>query len=249
MIRVLDNEDFKISDDDVILELDGVIRVDECPYFKGNKAITHWIVNFSSKNIDAQLYDKYLSSGYRRTGNYLYKNICPHCKKCIPIRIKVDDFCHSKSHKKILKRNLNVKINKEKNKFTLEKYSLFSKYLLERHKVEDISYKEFEVCYCTSIVNTYDFVYRVLNKIVAVGILDISLNCISSVYFYYNFDYRKFSIGYFSMLKEIEYCLIENKKYYYLGYYLKDYAGMDYKVQLKPHQLYIDNEWIDGDLI
>lgn len=247
MVKELENNKFQISDEDIVLDLDGVIRVDECPYFKGKKALTHWIVNFSSEKISGELFDKYLAKGYRRTGNYLYKNICPHCKKCVPIRVKVDDFIPTKSHKKIFKKNIDIEILKEKNGFSLEKYSLFNKYLIERHQTDSVTHSEFEICYCTSITDTYDFIYRISSKIIGVGILDISSESVSTVYYYYDCEYKKLSPGYFSMLKEIEYCSLKNKSYYYLGYYLEDYAGMDYKVQLKPHQLYVDNEWINGD--
>ena len=45
-----------------------------------------------------------------------------------------------------------------------------------------------------------------LQKLVAVGVLDVLPSGVSSVYFFYDPDYKHLSLGKFSALKEIEFC-------------------------------------------
>jgi len=90
---------------------------------------------------------------------------------------------------------------------------------------------------------TYDLVHKINGKIVAVGIIDIMPQSISSVYMYYDTDYSFLNIGVFTAIKEIEYTLFlqknlsNNLKYYIMGFYIYDCQKMKYKGEYFPSEI------------
>ncbi|MCS7204088.1 MAG: arginyltransferase [Leptospiraceae bacterium] len=74
-------------------------------------------------------------------------------------------------------------------------------------------------------------------ELIGFGIFDIVDDAWSSVYFCYDPDYRKWSIGTFSVLLEIEIAKSMGLSYYYIGYYIKDSKKMSYKNQFQPYEI------------
>ena len=84
---------------------------------------------------------------------------------------------------------------------------------------------------------SYHQQYRIDNKLIAVGVIDILPSCVSSVYFYYDPDYSFLSLGIYSALKEIEWVKnislkLPNLHYYYMGFYIHSCVKMRYKGQV-----------------
>lgn len=77
---------------------------------------------------------------------------------------------------------------------------------------------------------------------IAVGVIDILPECVSSVYFYYDPDYSFLSLGTYASLREIalvrelakECSTLTN---YYLGFYIPTCPKMRYKANVKPSYL------------
>lgn len=60
--------------------------------------------------------------------------------------------------------------------------------------------------------------------------IDVLPNSVSSVYFFYDPLYRKYSLGVYGVLKELDYMKsMKNLKYYYLGFYIQDSPKLIYK--------------------
>ncbi|XP_071505523.1 arginyl-tRNA--protein transferase 1-like [Diadema antillarum] len=84
--------------------------------------------------------------------------------------------------------------------------------------------------------------YVLDGKIIAVGVVDILPTCLSSVYFYYDPDYRFLSLGTFSALREIAFTRLlqvtaPSIEYYYMGFYVHSCRKMRYKGQYYPSYL------------
>lgn len=81
--------------------------------------------------------------------------------------------------------------------------------------------------------------YRLDGKLIAVAVLDVLPHCVSSVYFYYDPDYKFLSLGTYSALREIALTRELNKKcqqieYYYMGFYIQNCIKMKYKGHFDP---------------
>ncbi|MCJ8730871.1 hypothetical protein PDJAM_G00189480 [Pangasius djambal] len=84
--------------------------------------------------------------------------------------------------------------------------------------------------------------YWLDGRIIAVGVIDILPNCVSSVYLYYHPDFTFLSLGSYSALREIAFMRQLQKQspklcYYYLGFYIHSCPKMRYKGQYQPADL------------
>lgn len=144
----------------------------------------------------------------------------------------------------------------EKASFTEEKYQLYKKYQVTVHgdKEEELSEKGFTRFLIESTLadnrksfssssgfefGTYHQLYRIrdTNALIAVGVIDILPSGLSSVYCFYDEDYRDLVLGKYTALKEIEFCQKHGFQYYYMGFYIHSCVKMRYKGEYKPSEL------------
>ncbi|XP_022242389.1 arginyl-tRNA--protein transferase 1-like isoform X3 [Limulus polyphemus] len=81
--------------------------------------------------------------------------------------------------------------------------------------------------------------YWLDGKLIAVGVLDILVSCVSSVYFFYDPDYSFLSLGTYAALREIAFCRELHReapgiRYYYMGFYIHSCPKMKYKGNYYP---------------
>ncbi|KAL5375461.1 hypothetical protein DPSP01_011161 [Paraphaeosphaeria sporulosa] len=150
----------------------------------------------------------------------------------------------------------------EEDKFTKEKYELFSNYQQHVHheKPSEISQSGFKRFLCesplqrrTAQVNgkmqqlgSYHQCYRLDGRLVAMGVLDLLPHCVSGVYFLYHSDFEKWSFGKLSALREATLALEGGYQYYYMGYYIHSCVKMRYKGEYRP-QYVLDPESLTWD--
>uniref|UniRef100_A0A8I5TD12 Arginyl-tRNA--protein transferase 1 n=1 Tax=Pongo abelii TaxID=9601 RepID=A0A8I5TD12_PONAB len=123
-----------------------------------------------------------------------------------------------------------------------QSFSLYVKYQVAIHQDPPDECGKTEVlltvvffCVCASQ-------YWLDGKIIAVGVIDILPNCVSSVYLYYDPDYSFLSLGVYSALREIAFTRQLHEKtsqlsYYYMGFYIHSCPKMKYKGQYRPSDL------------
>ena len=95
--------------------------------------------------------------------------------------------------------------------------------------------------YYNSFVSGHnDFGYEVLyfdeDRLIAVDLIDILEDGISSIYFYYDPEYAKYSLGKLSLLYQIKFAKQSAKKWIYLGYYVSECPSLAYKSEYKPYK-------------
>ncbi|KAL1978644.1 hypothetical protein VTN31DRAFT_1503 [Thermomyces dupontii] len=155
----------------------------------------------------------------------------------------------------------------EPDSISQRKFEVFQKYQKAIHK-EDLDKwkdKDFKRFLCSGLkrnkpksgekkLGSYHQCYRLDGRLIAVGVLDLMPNGVSSVYLYYDPEYEGWELGKISALFEIALALNEDYKYYYMGYYIHSCPKMRYKAAFRP-QYVLDPEspgrWdpLDGELI
>lgn len=145
--------------------------------------------------------------------------------------------------------------------FTEEKYRLFAKYQEHVHNDFDHNRKSFKRFLCDSPfsketiegtreeweqLNNWKHLkegdrlkrlgpvhegYYFEGKLIALAVTDILPTGLSSVYFIWDPEYYKWSLGKLSALRELSFVRKANLKYYYMGYYLDDCPKMNYKAK------------------
>lgn len=98
--------------------------------------------------------------------------------------------------------------------------------------------------------------YRLEGKLIAVGVLDILPNCVSSVYVFYDPEYNDWQLGKATALQEIALTkrlgrseAMREIQHYYMGFYIHTCQKMKYKAEYRPGQLLdcSNNSWCKLD--
>ncbi len=211
---------------------------DNCSYLKENIQKTHYKV---IDNCEDQECQDYIERGYRRFGKMYFRPICETCHECQSIKIDVENFTFSKSMRRIMNKGANIKVYIQHPSLTQSHLELFKKYHLHMKDKKKWEYQEVtSQSYYNSFVNGHnDFGYEVLyydsNKLIGVDLVDMLKDGVSSIYFYYDPDYKQYSLGKLSLYNQIKFAQKSAKKWIYLGYYVQECASLAYKSEYKPY--------------
>ncbi len=209
----------------------------------------HYSVNIfadPSKNISTQTYSWLIDYGFRRNGSHLYRPQCPECCACVPTRVCIDEFKPNRSQKRTLKYNQDLELRKVENKFQQEHFDLYIKYLNRRHSDGPMSqstqedYEEF-ILGTWSETNLLEF--RLDNRLISVTVFDTLPQGLSAVYTFYDSELEKRGLGTLAILQLIQYTKELKLPYLYLGYWIEASQKMNYKVNFKPVEGYINKHW------
>jgi arginine-tRNA-protein transferase len=224
-----------------------ILESSPCPYFEDGRTATSEFVLPDSEW--AQNFHTYLSQGYRRFGNILYRNVCKSCTACMPLRLLPDRFRASKSQKRTLRRNRDIRVKiQSPPDITPEKLDLFVKYQRSKHAVkeqEPPDYATHITCSHYGYIRTIEMKYYLGNRLIGVGIVDEGYDSLSSNYFYYDTDFLERRPGIFSLLEEISLARHMGKRFFYLGFYIEENPKMSYKKFFRPNQFLEQGTWKD----
>lgn len=140
-------------------------------------------------------------------------------------------------------------VNLEADTFTTEKFDVFLRYQMKIHKEDDSrwSHASFKRFLCSGLnrktvrtdgktqkLGSYHQCYRLDDKLIAVGVLDLLPHAVSSVYLFYDPDFEQFEFGKLSAMREIALAMENHHKYYYMGFYIHTCIKMRYKATFQP---------------
>jgi len=207
----------------------------ECAYLPG---LTARVEGFQVDRIDPELYHALMDRGFRRSGCLVFRPVCPACRECVPLRVPVEVFRPTRSQRRVLRRNRDLRVTVGAPKLTDRKHRMYAAYLDDQHDgTMSRSRRALSDFLYDSPVNTLEFCYRLKNRLVAVSIADRSRAALSSVYVFFDPRFRRRSLGTFSALWEIDFCRRAGTAFYYLGYYVAGSARMNYKARFRPCEI------------
>jgi len=212
----------------------------DCAYIPGNKVrMNYKYVSRASKTFATAV----IARGWRRFGKYFFHPICNGCNECKSVRIDVQSFKPSKSQRKAINRNKETKIIVQKPTMTDAHIYLYNKYHAYKHQKDDwthrnISQREY---YENFVDGAHDFgkevLYVVDGHLVGVDLIDILDDGISSIYFYYDPDFPRHSLGTYSLIYQINLAKALKLPYVYLGYWVEGCKAFAYKPNFKPQDI------------
>ena len=227
---------------------------DKCSYLQNKEQVTHYkIISECSSKYCQELIER----GYRRFGQMYFRPICSTCDECKSIKIDTQNYKFSKSDRRVLKKASDIKSYIQRPIISKTHLELFDKYHLYMKDKKGWEHNGTNAqSYYSSFVDAYnDFGYEVLyyhnDKLIGVDLIDILEDGISSIYFYYDPDFMNYSLGKLSLLNQIMFAQNSNKKWIYLGYYVKDCSSLSYKSEYKPYltlqgrpNIFEESKWI-----
>lgn len=185
------------------------------------------------------------ASGFRRNNNILYKQSCPNCQKCVSVRIPVASFRPNKSERRVLKKNDMIEIS-DNTSIHKEEYQLFIRYQKNRHQESEMlsmQFEDYKTMINTNTVQSNQLKIKQNDKTIGIMLYDETLDAYSAVYSFYDPDLEKQSLGKFLILKLIEKAQENNKRFIYLGYWIKECQKMSYKSLFSPLEKLTQSGW------
>jgi arginine-tRNA-protein transferase len=212
-----------------------------CPYLPGRLSRIEF---FEAESFPEDCYEALLAGGFRRSGKIFYRTICPGCAECRQMRIPVDRFEPSGSQARAARKNKDLSVTLVPAVFRKDVFDLYRRYSLFKHGKKE-SEKTFRDFLCESPLDTRLTLYHAADTLLAAGWVDVLPGGLSSVYFAFEPEEARRSLGVFSVVKEIELSKHMGLGFYYMGFVVDASAKMSYKAAYLPHQRLCAGRWVN----
>lgn len=213
---------------------------ESCAYLDDRQQRTHYKI---IDNCSQEYCESLIERGWRRFGNMFFRPVCSDCNACESFRIDTKNYQFTKSQRRILRKNAQTRVVVQRPQVTTTHLELFEKYHLHMRDKRDWSHESTDARhYYVSFVHGhgnfgYELLYYIDDKLVGVDLVDLLPNGISSIYFYYDPDYEKYSLGTYSMLHQIQIAQDHGLDWIYMGYYVEGCQSLEYKSRYKPYEV------------
>ena len=202
-----------------------------CPYVPG-RAERKLIVELGGRG-GAAFYDDLSRAGFRRSHRFAYRPACGGCASCVPVRIAVERFHHTRSTGRVRNANKDICGRLVAARATPEQFRLFSAYQRIRHGDSDMAsmrYGDYRGMVEDTPVRTALAEFRnVCGNLVAASLIDLLDDGVSAVYSFYDPHQARRSLGIWCVLWLVEECRRRGQPFVYLGYWIADSPKMAYK--------------------
>jgi leucyl-tRNA---protein transferase len=197
---------------------------------------------------DANLLHEQLSlAGFRRSHGIAYAPACSGCDACKAVRVLAPLFRPSRSQRRVLNRNRDLRVEIGEPVATQEQYQLFSAYQKGRHGDGDMSkmdYFDYQGLIEDTSVDTALIEFRDADdQLVAACLTDHMANGLSAVYSFFDPALENRSLGTHMILWMIDKARQRGLEYVYLGFWINGCTKMDYKARFQPLETRTKDGW------
>lgn len=217
----------------------------DCSYLSDREARTLFVD--PSAPIDPETYRRLSAAGFRRSGENLYRPHCDTCQACQPSRVPVRLFKPRRRHRRVTRRNTDLRWQIEPAIFSEQHFLLYARYLASRHAdgsmhpADETQFRSFLLCDWAQS----SFLCGYLdNQLISVGVTDHILEGLSAIYTYYDPDHAERGLGVLSVLRQIQWAQELDLPYLYLGYAIADAQKMRYKFDYQPLEVLRNGQWL-----
>ena len=221
----------------------GITQQFDCNYLPDHKE--QLLVCVESPAILKHVFSDLTESGFRRSGEQIYRPQCLQCNQCQSIRVLARAFTISKSQKRVLLKNKDLQI-KVSNENKPDYYSLYEKYVNNVHSdgsmfpASQAQYYGFINCEWQYPI----FIEALLDgELIGVAVTDKLKHGYSALYTFFEPSMSKRSLGIFFILQQIQLTADQGLPYLYLGYQVDACKKMNYKQNFYPHERFFEDKW------
>lgn len=215
-----------------------------CSYLDNRFATTLFVDPHAQ--VDNATFSTLAQLGFRRSGEHLYRPHCAGCRECIAVRIPVGDFRPSRSQRRNLKKNQDLRIEWVAAGFEPAHFELYRRYMRARHPGSSMDSPDPTNYQCmlrsawseSRIMEMYQD-----DELVGAAITDQMSDGLSAVYTFFDPKLNDRGLGVFSILKQVEAARHVGRSYVYLGYWIRDCDKMAYKQRYRPLEYFNGQSW------
>ncbi len=231
------------------IESSDIVIIDEtepCPYL--DNRIARMPLRMPVGKVTPLDADSRLAEGHRRTGEFIYQTNCPSCNACEAIRLDCNEFSFSRNHRRVVSRG-DRRFEQRIGPLLANqpRVELFNKHRRGRglsKRNTEIDVEEYSWGFVRSCFDSFEITYWLDDELVCLAVCDQGHKSLSAVYSFYDPEFQHDSLGTYSILKQIEFCLENKLRFLYLGYYVENSPHMQYKSRFAPNERLIDGEWV-----
>jgi leucyl-tRNA---protein transferase len=189
---------------------------------------------FFADSITREQVDLLLADAWRHFGTYFFRYSLgiyeEEIRRVEPLRIRLRDFYLSKSQRRVLKRNEDLRTEIRPIEITPESEALFHRHKERFKSGIPISIYDFLSEEPATVPSDGSEIAVYLEgRLVAVSYFDEGLRSTSGIYACFDPDLSHRRLGVYTMLKEIEYSIETARNYYYPGFAYEGESFYDYK--------------------
>ncbi len=188
--------------------------------------------------------DDYLAKGWFRMGQMIFTCHYIFFKGQVytPVWIRLDltNYTFRKGLRKLLRKNgSQFSIVTRKARFDAEKEALYQKHRTRFEGYVSGTLKESLLDkHSDNIYDTMETLVYDGDRLVALSFFDLGDESMASIMGLFDPDYHKHSLGFYTMLLEIEFGIRTKRKFYYPGYVVEGYDAFDYKLRIGETDFY-----------
>lgn len=214
-----------------------------CHYLPDRAASELWVD--PNQPVSTPLYGILAAQGFRRSGDYLYRPHCSDCQACIPVRIDCAQFRPSRSQRRCLQRNHDLRLTITDTP-QADFLPLYRNYIHTRHAggaMDDPKQENPLEFLASQWCHTQYYAFRHHDTLLAVSTVDVLPDGLSAVYTFFDPDHAQRGLGNLAILRLIEIAQQSGLPWVYLGYWIAQCQKMSYKNRFHPMQYYLNNNW------
>lgn len=196
------------------------------------------------RQLSGQRYDQYLASGWFRGSVMLYKMdlliMDEQLWSVVNIRLKLAEFALRKSQRKCIRKvEDRFEVRMQPARVDAQRERLYQLHK-DRFKgfVHSTLGEYLHAGFNRTVFNTMEVAVYEGDRLMAVSFFDLGHQAMASLLALYDPEFKQYSLGRYTMLKEVEFGQNEGYKWYYPGYVLDRPSMFDYKSELGPMQHY-----------
>jgi len=184
-----------------------------------------------------------MRQGWRRFGDTMFRPRCASCHACRSLRILANQFRPDRSQRRVRKLNDGeVRLRIGVPSVSRAKLDLYDRYHAfrtatrgwPRHEPSDpYNYRQ---SFVDNPFPTQEWCYYLGQRLVGVGYVDDLPGGLSAIYFFYDPECQRRSLGTWNILCLLKEAVRRRPPHLYLGYYVAGCASMTYKAQFRPNQ-------------
>ena len=212
-----------------------------CAYLDGLTAsIEHRLLS----GVSPAEQELFLEFGWRHFGPDYFRPVCAACRECVSIRVPVATFRPSKSQRRALKKCADLRVKMGPPTADATRLDLYKAWHAMREETRGwqpstTTMQDYAASFCRPHACARELAYYDGDRLVAVGIVDVTPNAMSSTYFYYHPDCSARGIGVASVLFELAWARQLGISHLYLGYCVRGCPSTAYKARYAPHEVLI----------
>jgi leucyl-tRNA---protein transferase len=216
------------------------VDLDEpCPYLPDLGATTDYRI---LTEVTPEEHEQMIVRGWRRFGMQYFRPRCASCTECVSLRVPLATFHPTKSQRRAWRKCGHLQVAIGVPQADEERVALFQAWHAMRERTRawkpaTMDLREYDLTFCPPNACAREMAYFDGGRLVAIGLVDVTPNALSSIYFFYHPDIAASSLGVASVLFEGEWARRAGCTHLYLGYRVKACPSTAYKSQYGPHEL------------